>query len=291
MNNQWRHLRTEVRSPDQITVWIDVSNRSVNVLFEEVFDEVLELIKLAQQQPLPPTLVFRTAKPKGFIVGADLRQILAFETDAQIQAFLKHGQDTLNHLETYPGISIAVIDGACLGGGLEFALACKHRLVINRAETQIGMPEAKIGLMPGWGGTQRLIEIVGIHLGMQMLLDSIPLGAQQALEHGLADALSSLEKLEEAVQELVTASGANSLATLRAQTEPAAPSKQSEWKNWSLHHVTDRSPSQIAILKAVELGICNSRESGLAAERELFFALLSEPTTRQNLHKFASPKR
>jgi 3-hydroxyacyl-CoA dehydrogenase/enoyl-CoA hydratase/3-hydroxybutyryl-CoA epimerase len=290
MNQLWRHLRTEEQSPDRITVWLDVSNRSVNVLFDEVFDEVLELLCYAKQRSKPPTIVFRTAKLKGFIVGADLRRILACESDSQIQAFLKHGQDTLNELASYVGDSIAVLDGACLGGGLEFAMACKHRLVVDKSETRIGMPEASIGLMPGWGGTQRLIKLVGIDQGMRMLLDSSVLDARQAFELGLADAICDLDSVEEVLRGLTVGAIDGTRSRLRCKNEPASLDVQSEWKRWLSNHTMSYSPSQQAILKAVEVGIGRSLESSLRAERELFFALLSEPKTRQNLHKFATPK-
>src|SRR5262249_11732039 len=90
-----------------------------------------------------------------------------------------------------PQATVAVIHGPCLGGGLEFALACDYRLVVDHPKTQLGLPEIELGLLPGWGGTQRLPRVVGLERALRMILASRRLKAKEALSDGLADVLAS----------------------------------------------------------------------------------------------------
>lgn len=189
MRTQLLHLRTDESIPGRVTVWIDVAERPVNVLFDDVFDELVVVLDAMRSNESPPTLVFRSAKRKGFIVGADIKRILAIETDSEIQSFLLKGQAALERLEAYPGNTVAIIQGPCLGGGLEFAMACRYRIASDTKSTQLGMPEAKLGLMPGWGGTQRIVEIIGYVNGLAMLLDGEAVDAKRSLELHLVDAL------------------------------------------------------------------------------------------------------
>ena len=77
-------------------------------------------------------------------------------------------------LAALPMPTVAAIHGPCLGGGLELALACDYRLVFDRANTQLGLPEVELGLLPGWGGTQRLPRVVGLERALQMILGAAP---------------------------------------------------------------------------------------------------------------------
>ena len=124
-----RHLRYDSDTHPWIDISIDVQDRKLNVLFEGVFDDLLAAIERIRSGSLDRPVVLRSAKEKGFVVGADLKKILAIDSDAGIQAFLKHGQDVLIELEQLPNPTFAWIRGPCLGGGLELALACKFLLV------------------------------------------------------------------------------------------------------------------------------------------------------------------
>lgn len=280
-----KHFRLDTTLDDRNTIWIDVADRSVNVLFEPVFDELVlileHLAKLGSSRPL----LFRSAKPKGFVVGADLRRILAIESDADIQAFLLQGQMALERIEDYAGTTIALIQGPCLGGGLEFAMACKYRLACNTPETQLGMPESKLGLMPGWGGTQRLIEIVGVESGLPMLMDGESISCKLALEIHLVDSLVDVNHLETEISDFIS--------QLTRQTDSGSPSQRlplgshEKFSDLRAAHSVDFTPSQRAICEAVETGLLKSREAGFQAERELFYSLLGSPAVRETLQRFA----
>src|SRR5205823_10670209 len=99
------------------------------------------------------------------------------------------GQKLFDKLEGLRAPSVAVIHGPCLGGGLELALACDYRVAIDQPGTQLGLPEIELGLLPGWGGTQRLPTVVGLERALKMILGSHRLGAQEAGRWGLADSV------------------------------------------------------------------------------------------------------
>ena len=288
MKNPLQHLHLDQAVPGHTTIWIDVAERSVNVLFEEVFAELVAVLDEMHSKEPPPMLIFRSAKRKGFIVGADLNRILAFETDAEIQSFLLTGQAALEKLEAYPGNTIAVIQGPCLGGGLEFAMACDFRIASNAESTQLGMPEAKIGLMPGWGGTQRLIEIVGFVHGLEMLLGGEAIDAMQSLELQLVDMLFDDLSIEKGLSKFL---GDVFRGTI-AKKQAGRTSKETrefvarEFQNRKLNVPFPHSES--AILQAVTIGVDESRAAGFHAERTLFHPLLMSPAVRDGLQRFAT---
>jgi 3-hydroxyacyl-CoA dehydrogenase/enoyl-CoA hydratase/3-hydroxybutyryl-CoA epimerase len=176
-----------------------------------------------------------------------------------------------------------------LGGGLEFALACKARIACDNPETVLGMPESKIGLMPGWGGTQRLIECVGLRPGLELLLGGNSVHAWQARDLGLVDQVIATELIDEQLSSFVD--------TFRQQ-----PGKQNrrnkkhgddatmDWNSLKESLRKDynlESPSARAILQAVESGRLHSREIGMQIERQEFFELLQSPEAQACVRRFA----
>src|SRR5262249_19109174 len=128
--------------------------------------------------PLVRVLVIRSAKPAGFLAGADLHEFAAIRTPEEAISTSARGQELFAKLAGLRVPSIAVIHGTCLGGGLELALACDYRLVVERPDTQIGLPEIELGLLPAWGGTQRLPRTVGLERALHMMLGGRRVGAR-----------------------------------------------------------------------------------------------------------------
>jgi len=295
--NTFQHLRVEDHGTEYAILWIDMVGRRLNVLDETFFDELTSLAADLAAQRIHKPLLVRSAKDKGYIVGADLRRIMQIESAADIQAFLKRGQDALNLWEKLPFPTIAWIDGACLGGGLEFAMACTYRLASTSAETALGMPETKLGLTPGWGGTQRLIPLVGLRRGLQMLCFGESIPATVALEYGLIDGLWDHHKADVEL----TAWAKRLVETAERRHLCQRLDDRSGWaKESGLIEVQIReegdansalaTPARLAILKAVERGIFGSLEEGLNQERSNFYSLLSRPEVEVALQRFAKPK-
>src|ERR1043166_345159 len=158
------HAITISTRPDGVAVLtFDQPGSKANVLTRELWTEFGDaLTSLANRTDLKG-LVLASAKPGIFIAGADLKLLANAPgpNDPEVRAFIEQGLRVLEQLEALPFPTCAAIDGAALGGGLEVALACDYRVCGTNPKVQLGLPEVKLGLIPGWGGTQRLPRIMG----------------------------------------------------------------------------------------------------------------------------------
>ncbi len=126
------------------------------------------------------------AEGKVFMAGADIREMTSF-TPEQGRAYAEVGQNVFADLAALPCITVAAIQGAAMGGGLELALACDFRLAVKSAK--LGMPEVTLGLIPGWGGIQRLSKLMGSTRAKRLFLSGQPLSGEEAFQCGLVDEL------------------------------------------------------------------------------------------------------
>jgi len=184
-----------------------VNKISIDVL--EELDGILDGIKDNQQIK---ALVITSAKEGIFIAGADLKSFEGLFKDFDLaEGMIKKGHGVFNKLEDLPFPSIAVINGVCLGGGMELALACTYRVVGDHSKTTLGLPETNLGIFPGWGGTQRMPRLVGLMEGLKLVLTGRPVNAKKAFKIHLADAILPSEfideKTEEFVNEILTSKG------------------------------------------------------------------------------------
>src|SRR5262249_27374074 len=130
-------------------------------------------------------LAIRSAKPTSFCHGVPLSLLAARSAPEQIVALSQRGQALCEKIARLPIPSVAIIGGACLGAGLELALACDHRVVLDRPSVTLGFPEISLGLIPCWGGTQRLPRVVGVENSLPLLTAGRRLSARAALACGL----------------------------------------------------------------------------------------------------------
>lgn len=155
-------------------------------------------------------LIITGASPGGFCAGADISAIDGVTDPATGEALARKGQSVFQKIADLPYPTVAAIQGACAGGGCELALACTHRIISAARESKIGLPEIKLGILPGFGGTQRLPRLVGIRKGLDLILKARLLSGEEARRAGLVDAVvgaagTALPELEKAL--LVHAAG------------------------------------------------------------------------------------
>jgi len=149
-------------------------------------------------------LVIRSAKDGIFIAGADLKQFeKLLESPEEVRKVLEKGHRVFNKLGAFPFPTIAVIDGACLGGGMELALGCTHRIVTDNPKTSLGLPEVSLGIMPGWGGTVRMPRVVGLQQGLKMILTGKPVDGKKAYKMRLADFILPHQFLEKQLPDTI----------------------------------------------------------------------------------------
>jgi 3-hydroxyacyl-CoA dehydrogenase/enoyl-CoA hydratase/3-hydroxybutyryl-CoA epimerase/3-hydroxyacyl-CoA dehydrogenase/enoyl-CoA hydratase/3-hydroxybutyryl-CoA epimerase/enoyl-CoA isomerase len=190
--------------PDRIGVmYFDSPGQKVNTFTHEALDQLNEWVdKLAKRTDLRG-LILTSGKPATFIAGADMEDLLlgASERPGGGDEVTRLGQGIFNRISDVPYPTVAAIDGAAMGGGLEIALACDFRLATTNKATQIGLPETKIGIIPGWGGTQRLPRIVGVSQAVEMITSGEPVDGKRAVEIGLVfDAVPPDRLSDEAVR-------------------------------------------------------------------------------------------
>lgn len=171
--------------------WItfDDPDRSLNVLTEPVmrrFGQALDQARAAGREGRITVLVVRSDKADSFIAGADIDAIAALDDAPEAEAKIRLGQAVFNDLASLPIPSVAAVHGVCVGGGLELALACTHRVLSDSKKTSLQFPEVMLGILPAWGGTTRLPRLVGLQASLDMLLTGRKTDAQKAKRMGLA---------------------------------------------------------------------------------------------------------
>ena len=175
-------------------VWYIAFNnksKSYNVFDTKTLNELETIISAVEDDLSCEGIVFRSAK-KGFIVGADIKEFSS-ATAEEIEVLVKRGQLLFNRIEDLDIPSLAMINGVAMGGGLELTLACTGRIAYTNA--QLGLPETKLGILPGWGGTTRLPRIVGLTNAISLICSGKTIGAQDAKKMGLVDGVATDDKL------------------------------------------------------------------------------------------------
>lgn len=174
------------RRDDSGILWlaINVADSSTNSLSAEVLAELSDQLERMAQDP-PTGLVIHSGKSSGFIAGADVNEFTRIKTPAEAVELIKRGQSIMARIASLPFPTVAAIKGFCLGGGMEMALACDYRIAVNDPSTRLGLPEVKLGIHPGFGGTVRSIAAMGSLKAMELMLTGRSLSARQAKRAGL----------------------------------------------------------------------------------------------------------
>jgi len=175
----------------QVSVQIDGSNATitltsasgVNVLSPDVLRSFGAAVSKVRKESRVRTTVI-AAEGKVFAAGADVKAMASFDVDAA-RDYGTFGQGVFNDLESLPSVTVASINGAALGGGLELALACDFRIAVKHAK--VGLPEVTLGLVPGWGGVNRLTKLIGSSRAKRLYLSGMPISAEEAVGWGLVD--------------------------------------------------------------------------------------------------------
>lgn len=183
---RFSHWQVELRPDGVLVLSFDRAGESVNTFAQDVLLELDSLLERLALDP-PKGLVLRSAKAKGFIAGADIREFAEFDRKGTIGDSIRRGQQVFQRLAELPCPTVAAIHGFCMGGGTEIALACDYRVASNDASTRIGLPEVKLGIYPGWGGSVRLPRLVGAPAAMDVMLTGRNLSASSARAMGVVD--------------------------------------------------------------------------------------------------------
>lgn len=303
----------EFPQPEVAVLSLCDPDKGANVLLRSVLDELEEkFAELAQRTELAG-LVIRSTKPGSFIAGADLREFAANidEPVEKVKDLSHAGQRLFAQLAEMPFVTIAAIEGICLGGGSELAIWCDRRIMVRDGRTNFGFPEVKLGLFPGWGGTARTPRMIGLSNAIELITGGEPVDVDAAWGLGLADDTVNGALLAES-------RGANSNPTERPDALLAAAVRMIRAEHESQQYLADRqrwskplkmSDTELAFLAATASAYIQGKTNGhypapLAAleamigaagvnlaeaceiETEQFAPLWGSPVNRALLHVF-----
>ena len=203
----------------------DLPGEKVNKLSVKTLESLEEMIDSLAKKKDVSALIVMSGKSDVFIAGADIKEFEpAFKDVAFGRKIIDTGQRVFKKIAALPFPVLAAIHGACLGGGCELSLACSHRIATDHPKTLIGLPETTLGIIPGWGGTQRLPRLVGLKTGTEMIVTGKPQKGSRAYKIGLVDALSTPEFLEERAIEFLK----------KIKFKRKRQARKTNWMNWAL---------------------------------------------------------
>ena len=182
----YQHWKIERETDGLAWLVFDKANSSTNTLSIAAMEELRRVLDELAAAP-PTALVIRSGKDNGFIAGADIDEFGLLKSVDDATALVKRGWDTFNLLAATPYPTLALVRGFCLGGGLELALACRYRVVVDEPGTRLGLPEVMLGIVPGWGGIKRLPRLAGAPAALDLLLTGRTIDARRAKKLGVAD--------------------------------------------------------------------------------------------------------
>ena len=276
----------------------DLPGESINKFSPAVIEEFTAYIERIEKDTAIKGAVLISAKPGIFIAGADIDQFLEFRTAADAAAASAFGHAMMNRIEKGRVPVVAAIDGACLGGGLEFALACAYRIAAETPKTVLQLPEIQLGLIPGAGGTQRLPRLVGLQAALDIILTAKNVRAKKALKIGLVDELVHPSILREIAIERAKELASGKLARKRDSRPHGAkeillddnPIGRAVVFRQAREMTTKKSkghyPALFAALDAVAAGFHGTEAEGFAEEARLFGEMAMTSVSKELIFLF-----
>jgi 3-hydroxyacyl-CoA dehydrogenase / enoyl-CoA hydratase / 3-hydroxybutyryl-CoA epimerase len=277
-------------------VTFDLKGEPVNKISNAVKQDVLATFEALERDAAVRAVAFFSGKPDNFIAGADIEEFVRLTSAAEAERLSAGGQDLVERVARFPKPVAVGIHGACLGGGLEFALACRYRVASDHPKTQLGLPEVQLGLLPGAGGCQRLPRLVGARAALDMILTGKVEPAPKAFRLGIVD-----ELVHPAILRDITLAAALRLAGGWRPTRR----RRGGFIGWLLdgnplgRRIVFRAarkqvlaktggnyPAPLAALEAVEHGLKHGMAAGLKREAQLFGQLAVTDVSRKLVQIF-----
>ncbi len=276
-------------------ITLDAPSSSVNTLNEDLMEEFAGLLDHIESSEDIHGAVLVSGKDHNFIAGADIEMFKARETAEEIEQLSRDGHTILNRIEAFPKPIVVGIHGSCMGGGVELSLACHYRIASNHSKTVLSLPEVKLGLLPGTGGTQRFPRLVGIQKSLSYMLTGKNIFARSAYKIGLVDELVHKDILVDV--------GIKAVENIRAGKFTRKPKLSftekvlegnpigrsiifSQARKKTLAQTRGNYPAPLKIIEAVEYGFKHGVEKGLQNESKLFGELGATTESRALVELF-----
>lgn len=281
-----RRLHLELRDGAAVIVF-DRPDKSVNVIDTAFLDELETALRAVSRYEVKG-LVFLSAKPAVFLAGADLESLGSLRGEA-LEAVVARGQTVFSKIASLGMPTIAAIHGACLGGGLELALACDRRIASDEAATKLGLPETQLGLLPAWGGSTRLPRLIGLPKALDLILNGKQVTAKHARRLGMIDEVMPKERLKARALALLGEPAPKRRSFFLTNNPVSAAVVRFLTKRQLLAKTRGNYPAPIAALEVVGHGSWvtgGSLHPSLARERGAFVRLAETEAARNLLRLF-----
>jgi 3-hydroxyacyl-CoA dehydrogenase/enoyl-CoA hydratase/3-hydroxybutyryl-CoA epimerase len=277
---------------------LDVAGASVNTLGAAVMSDFAALFDRVERDTTIRAVVLMSGKTENFIAGADIEEFVALGSAQDGEALSRTGQSLLRRLETLRAPVVVAIHGACLGGGLEAALASAYRIVTDHPKSVLALPEVQLGIIPGAGGTQRLPRLVGLRAALDMILTGRNVRSKKALQMGLVDemvhpailrdvALDRARQLADGTIPRRQRRASRSAASVVLESNPlgrALVFRQA--RAGALAKTHGNYPAPLAAIDAVKAGFDLGSDRGYAEESRLFGDMAMTDVSRQLVFLF-----
>ncbi|HVS37672.1 MAG TPA: 3-hydroxyacyl-CoA dehydrogenase NAD-binding domain-containing protein [Gemmataceae bacterium] len=291
--------RLEILDGNIALLTLDQPGSRANTLGQAILGELEGRIREIAGWPGLVGLLLCSAKPGIFIAGADLKELGAPAAPDVARRMVERGHGLVAAVEALPFPTVALIDGACLGGGLELALGFDYRLAGSHPKVEIGLPETKIGLIPGWGGTQRLTRLIGPSLAAEMICSGESAKAERARQlHIVFDAVPSDRLMDEGRRILQWTNQTGDWKEVRRRKKLPVGLNEEEFSfTFAVLRAQVQAktgghyPAPLAALDAVAKGCNLPLEDGLKAEAEAFLPLVGSPISRNLIAVFFLTQR
>jgi 3-hydroxyacyl-CoA dehydrogenase / enoyl-CoA hydratase / 3-hydroxybutyryl-CoA epimerase len=202
MTKKYKNWKLETDDEGILWCHLDVPGKSANILSSAVLEEFEEIINVVDAD-LPIGLIILSAKQSGFIAGANIDEFITIKDSDEALGYITRVHELFNRLEALACPTLSLINGFCLGGGLELALACRYRVALDDPKTRIGLPEVLLGIHPGFGGIMRMIRQVGAVQAIPLMMAGRTLDARKAKKLGLVDKVVPERQLQRTALSLI----------------------------------------------------------------------------------------
>jgi len=268
---------------------MDVVDDTMNTLKAEFGEQVADVLAEIKGDSSITGVVLCSGKKDSFVAGADINMINDCKTKAEVVVLARQGHEIFSQLEQLNVPVVAAINGACLGGGLELAMACHARVCSDNPKTALGLPEVQLGLLPGGGGTQRLPKLVGVQKALDMMLTGKQLKAKQALKAGLVNDVVPNSILIASAEKMALAGNFKQIEKFKLSLvnkflEGTTIGRSIVYKQATksvLSKTKGNYPAPIKIINCVKTGIEQSPAKGFKIEAEHFSELVMSPESAQ----------
>ena len=277
--------RLEVDADNIAWVAFDDPGAKVNLLNPQSVGQLDGILDELDRRK-PTGVVFISGKPGIFIAGADINELEKIRDPAHGEELSRAGHRIFTKIERLGVPTVAAIDGACLGGGCELALACRFRVATDNPKTQIGLPETQLGIIPGWGGTQRLPRLIGLYAALGIIVAGKSVNAVRALKIGLVNAVVPVIALRTAAIKLVKTGRSGGGAVFLDNLWPVRRILCRIARKQTLSRTRGHYPAPLKAIEAMERGLGVSLERGLEIEAQILGEVAVTPQCKNLIRIF-----